>query len=202
VLHGKQLYLVCFFGHFFFILVVCCRDTLSLLGQGYTFLPDSLNVYWQNAEEIISTGLGRNLAASHPLRQTISAYTHFGGIQSGYSFFAPNVPDSYKLVFEIHYPDGRVEYELPHVASRGSGLRLSTLLDNIGQTRYDPLREIMVKMVAYSIWRRHPNATIVRAVLGYVILPTAAEFRRGTSESYEFLYAYDFRFPSSPDQAP
>lgn len=198
--HWKRLYLACFLAHFFFILVVCCRDALSLLGQGYTFLPGSLNGYWQNAEEIISTGLGRNLALSHPVRQAINGYTHFGGIESGYSFFAPNVPNSYKLVFEIHYPAGRVEYELPYVASVGGGLRLSTLLDNIGETRYDALREVMVKMVAYSIWRHHPDATMVRAVLGYVILPTADEFRRGIGESYEFLYAYDFRFPTSPDQ--
>jgi hypothetical protein len=165
-------------------------------------LPGSLNAYWQDAEEIISTGLGRTLAFSHPVRQGVSTYTHLAGIESGYSFFAPNVPNNYKLVFEVHYPDGRVEYELPHVGSSGGGLRLATLLDNIGETRYDALREVMVKMVAYSIWRKHPDATMVRAVLGFVTLPTAAEFRSGTSESYEFLYAYDFRFPASPDEAP
>lgn len=202
MLQGKQLYLGCLLVHFLVILLVCCRDALSLLGQGYTFLPGSLNVYWQNAEERISTALGRNLALSHPVRQAVGAYTHFAGIESGYAFFAPNVPDNYKLVFELHYSDGRIEYELPHVASRGAGLRLSTLLDNIGQTRYDPLREVMVKMLAYSIWREHPDATMVRAVLGFAILPSVADFRRGIGESYEFLYAYDFRFSPSSDQAP
>jgi hypothetical protein len=201
VLHRRQLYLACFFCHFFLIFVVCCRDTLSLLGQGYTFLPGSLNGYWQQAEAIISTGLGRNLEVSHPARQTVSVYTHLAGIESGYTFFAPNVPDNYKVVFELHYPDGRIEYELPHVASGGAGLRLATLLDNLGETRYDALREVMVKMMAYSVWRKHSDASMIRAVLGFVILPTVAEFRQGKRDSYEFLYAYDFRFPGPSDQA-
>jgi hypothetical protein len=201
VLHRKQLSLAFFFGHFFLILVVCCRDTLALVAAGYTFLPGSLNAYWQKAEEISSTGLGRNLDLSHPARQAVSIYTRLAGIESGYTFFAPNVPDNYKLVFELHYPDGRVEYELPQVASGGGGLRLATLLDNLGETRYDALREVMVKMMAYAIWRKHPDAAMIRAVLGWVILPTVAEFQQGKRESYEFLYAYDFRFPVSSGKA-
>ncbi|MEP6686062.1 MAG: hypothetical protein ABJB22_04725 [Verrucomicrobiota bacterium] len=136
---------------------------------------------------------------SNPVRQAVIVYTHLGGIESGYGFFAPNVPDNYKLVFELHYPEGRIEYELPRVASSGAGLRLVTLLDNIGDTHSDELREVMVKMLAYSVWRHHPDANMVRAVFGFALLPTAAEFRQGTRESYEFLYAYDFRFSASSE---
>jgi hypothetical protein len=197
VLHRKQLYLACFFCHLLLIFAICCRDTLSFIARGYTCLPVFFNIYAQKAETIVSTALGAHLEPSHPVRQAVSVYTHLGGIESGYAFFAPNVPDNYKLVFELHYPDGRIEYDLPHVASGGAGLRLATLLDNIGDTRSDELREVMVKMVAYSVWRAHPDATMIRAVFGFALLPTAAEFRRGTRESDEFLYAYDFLFPSS-----
>jgi hypothetical protein len=38
---------------------------------------------------------------------------------------------------------------------------------------------------------------MIRAVLGFALLPTAADFRRGQRESNEFLYAYDFVLPSS-----
>ena len=204
MLHRRQLYFACFSCHFFLILAVCCRDTLSIVARGYTSLPNFCATYSRKAEVIFSTVLGESLKPPNSMRQAVHAYQRYSGIESGYGFFAPNVPDNYKLVFEVHYPDGRIEYELPHVASRGAGLRLSTLLDNIGDTRYDPLREVMVKMVAYSVWREHPEATMIRAVFGFALLPTAAEYQRGTRESYEFLYAYDFRFspPSGQPEVP
>jgi hypothetical protein len=199
-LNRRHVYLACFAVHFSIIFAVCCRDTLSVLAKGYTFCPPSLDIYWQKAEGAVSAALGEHLALSNPVRQSGSTYIQLAGIGFGYGFFAPNVPDSYKLVFELHYPDGRVEYELPRVATPGSGLRVATLIDNVAQTHYDPLRELMVKMVAYSVWQEHPDATMIRAVLGFVSLPNAAQFEQGISESYEFLYAYDFRFSSqSPE---
>ena len=136
--------------------------------------------------------LGQHLAASNPIRQTLATYLHIAGIEAGYGYFAPNVPGSYKLVFELHYPDGRVEYELPSVSSAAAGLRIAGLLDKIGRTQYDVLREHLVKMLALSIWREHPEVKTIRAVFGSIRLPSVSEFERGKRESYEFLYAYDF----------
>ena len=184
-------------AHFFLISVVCWRDTLSVIGRGYTFLPGFVGTYSRSAESTLSVLLGERLSSSNPLRQLVSVYTYTSGIDAGYGFFAPNVPENYKLVFEIHYPDGRVEYELPRVSSTAAGLRLSTLIDNIGGTPYDELREVMVKMMAYSVWQEHSEATLIRAVLGLVLLPTPNEFQRGIRESYQFTYAYDFRFPGA-----
>lgn len=200
MLHRKPLYLVCFCFHFLFILTVCWRDTFYFIERGYTGLPGFLNPYAQKGEAILSTALGTDLETSHPVRQALNTYGHLAGIEAGYAYFAPNVPNSHKLVFELHYPDGRIEYDLPHVSSHGAGLRLATLLDNIGDSPSDELREVMVKMVAYSVWRTHPDATMIRAVLGFSRLPTAPQFRAGIRESNEFLYAYDFRYSSSPGQ--
>jgi hypothetical protein len=204
VLPRKQLYLACFACHFLLITAVCSRDILSFIARGYTCLPVSLNAYAQRAERIVSAVLGTDLEPSHPARQAILVYSKMGGIESGYTFFAPNVPNSYKLVFELYYPDGRIEYDLPHVSSSAAGLRLGTLLDYIGEIRSDELREVMVKMTAYSVWRTHPDATMVRAVFGFAQMPTAEEFRVGTREADEFLYAYDFVFspPSDPNNTP
>ena len=111
------------------------------------------------------------------------------------------MPDSYKLVLELHYSDGRVEYELPHVSDTATGVRLATLLDQIGRTGYDPLREIMIKMLAYAAWQDHPDAIVVRAVFGFVALPKMDDVKQGKTESYHFLYAYDFSFRDHPDSA-
>src|SRR5262249_13186090 len=107
-----------------------------------------------------------------------------------------------KIVFELHYADGRVEYDLPRVSDAASGVRLATLLDQIERATYDPLREVMIKMLAYSVWQEHPDATVVRAVFGYVALPTIDQVKNGDTESYHFLYAYEFRFREHAGDAP
>ena len=140
----------------------------------------------------MDAALGQHLAASNPTRQALATYLHIAGIEKGYGYFAPNVPASYKVVFELHYRDGSVEYQLPHVHSAAAGLRLACLLDEIARTRHDTLREYLVKMLAHSIWRDHPDVTAIRAVFGSISLPSIDEFEHGKRESYEFLYAYDF----------
>ena len=134
------------------------------------------------------------------MRQIVSAYLNTTGIEAGYSYFAPNVPDSYKIVFELHYPDGHTEFELPQVSGRATGLRLATLLDVIAETEYEPLRAMMVKMLAYAVWQEHSEAVKARAAFGYVDLPTPAEFQQGKKESYHLLFAYDVDFTSAQIQ--
>jgi hypothetical protein len=184
--------------HLFLVLTVSCQQTLWILAGGYTSLPHSLDKYWYKAQRLTTALLGQTLAVSNPVREGITGYIHSTGIEGGYGFFAPGVPSSYKLVFELHYDDGRVEYELPRVNGVAAGLRFTSLLDQIGRTEYDPLREVMLKMLAYSTWREHPGATVIRAVFGYVDVPSAVDVQQGKRESYNFLYAYDFVFPSQP----
>jgi hypothetical protein len=162
------------------------------VGRGLTIFPSSFDSVSQKAEKASAVSLGQHLAASNPLRQTLTTYLHLAGIETSYDYFAPNVPGSYNLVFELHYPDGRVEYGLPRVNSAAAGLRIAGLLDDIGRTRSDALREHIVKMMASSIWHEHPEVKTMRAMLGSVILPSVTDFERGKAESYEFLYAYDF----------
>jgi len=162
------------------------------VAEGPTILPASFKSFLHKAETAVSVALGQHLAASNAIRQALATYLHLAGIETGYGYFGPNVPGSYKLVFELHYPDGRTEYVLPSVSSEAAGLRVAGLLDTIGRTRYDALREILLKTLAQSIWREHPDANSVRAIFGSVSLPSVKEFEHGKRESYEFLYAYDF----------
>ena len=186
---------VAFFAfHLFFILLVCLRATFSVLAESTTFFPRSLDRYWRTGETITSVPLGGTLSVDNPIRQGIAAYLRGAGIEAGYEYFAPNVPDNYKIVFELRYADGRTDYELPRVGGAATGLRLSSLLDRIAEETYEPLRATFVKMLVYSIWQDHQDATSIRAVVGYVELPTPDEFERGQKESYHALFAYDFDF--------
>jgi hypothetical protein len=190
----KTILLGCALLHVLVIALVCCRDTFAVLAGGGTILPSSLTNFWERCEAMAAAILGERLAASNPLHQVCAAYLHGAGIEAGYGFFAPNVPNNYKLVFEIHNATGQVQYELPEFSDVATGLRFATLLDYLGQTRYPPLREVLLKMLVYRIWQHHPEAKTIRAVLGFIELPTPAQFVQGRRESYHFLYAYDFSF--------
>ncbi len=168
------------------------------MAEGPTILPASFKSFLHKAETAVSVALDQHLAASNAIGQALATYLHLAGIETGYGYFAPNVPRSYRLVFELHYPDGRVEYELPSVSGAAAGLRIAGLLDTIGRTRHDVLREYLVKTLARSIWREHPEVQTVRAVLGSIRLPTVSEFEHGQRGSYEFMYAYDFALQNEP----
>jgi hypothetical protein len=178
--------------HFLLIFSFSCRETLRSVAQGPTIFPSSFRSFSERAEKVADAALGQNLGGSNPIRQALATYLHIAGIESGYGYFAPNVPGSYRLVFELHYPDGRVEYELPSVSGPAAGLRLASLLDKMGRTPYDALREHLVKMLALSVWRGHPEVKTIRAVFGSISLPSVSEFEHGKRASYTFLYAYDF----------
>jgi hypothetical protein len=188
----RRVYLAGLALQLFLIITVSSRDTFWVLSKSRTIFPDSCKKFWQQAEQIASMALGQRLSRSNPVRQILTGYLHLSGIEVGYGFFAPNIPNSYKLIFELHFPDGRVEYKLPRVSNAASVLRVAGLLDQIGRTRSEPFRQTMVKMLADSVRREHADATMIRAIFGSVVLPSVPEFQHGKRESYEFLYAYDF----------
>lgn len=180
--------------HLFLIVTVCLRDTFSVFATTPTVLPLSAAAFSARGEEIAGAFLGEQLGHSNWVRNTVTVYLHSAGIEAGYGFFAPNVPPNYKLVFELHYPDGRIEYEVPTVGNAATGMRFAGLLDQVATENYAPLRETMLKIVAYSVWQRHPDASTIRAYLGCAHLPAPADFIRGEKESYDLLFAYNFSF--------
>jgi hypothetical protein len=194
----KHIYAACFSLHFLLVLLVSLRQEFSDLSLDITILPRHWDPALLRAQDVFSTALGDNLRAANPLHEAVAAYTYSAGIDSGYGFFAPSVAVSHKLVFEITYPDGRVEYELPRVGAGATGVRLPLLLDNIARTQYDLLRETIFKVMAFSVWREHPDASVIRTVFGFMNIPGVRDFEHGKKETYEVLYAYDFRFAPSP----
>ncbi len=134
------------------------------------------------------------------MRQALNAYLHLAGIQSGYGFFAPNIPDSYKLVFAFSYPDGHEDFFSAQADRVETNVRLARLTDYIGRTRSEIVREDLIKLLAYASWRQHCDATGVRALLLTLAQPTAEEFLRGKRPAYERLYEYEFSpVPSAND---
>jgi hypothetical protein len=180
--------------HFLLILAVSLQDISSTLADASTLLPADWDPFLERVDNVASAVMGKQLAASNPLRKILATYADCTGIDAGYSYFAPNVPGNSKLAFELHYPDGRVDYDLPVVGGASAGYRISTLLDHLRAFHYARLRQAIVKTLVLSIREEHPDVVMIRVVFGVANLTSAAEFRMGKRISYEALYAYDFHF--------
>lgn len=164
-------------------------------------LPSALDQYARKGEIVTAWLLGKQGGGSSPIRQTIATYLHAAGIQAGYTFFAPNIPGYHKLTFELYYDDGRVEYESSHVRGKAAALRLASLLDRIPESRYEPLREVVAKMLALSVWREHPEVKRIRAVFESVDMPSITEFEHGKRESFQPMFSYDFSLREEEDRS-
>jgi hypothetical protein len=189
---SKRIYAAWFVVHFSLITAVCFAGIFSLIAEGTTMLPSGLDKYARAGELIAAFVLGKEATASSPVRQGIATYLHAAGVQAGYSFFAPNIPGYHKLSLELYHGDGRVEYESPHVTGKAAALRLDSLLDRLADKRYEPLREVVVKMLALSVWRERPDVKKIRATFGTVSPPDISDFEHGKAESFQPMFSYDF----------
>jgi len=189
---SKRVHVAWFAIHFFLIAAVCFAGLFSLVAEHATILPSRLDTFARKAELVAAWLLGKHAAASSPVRQSIGTYLHAAGIQSGYTFFAPNIPGYHKLIFQLNYEDGHVEYDSPHFSGKAAALRLDSLLARLGDDRYEPLREVVVKMLALSIWRERPDVRKIRATFGSVSPPSISDFEYGSGEYFQPLFSYDF----------
>jgi hypothetical protein len=176
------------------VLLVAFRDTFSIFARTQTILPAALTDRWQAAADAVTTLSAGNLKRGNPVRDCVAAYSNIAGIEVGYGFFAPNVPANYRLIFELHYPDGHIEHDIPVVGSLAAGIRLAGLLDFIAETDSVELRQVLLKFLTESIWREHPSSKTIKTVLERANLPTPEGFLHGQKESDEILDAYTFSF--------
>jgi hypothetical protein len=196
----KRIYAAWFGAHFFLITAVCFAGIFSLVAQGLTILPSALDKFARNGELAAATVLGKEAAASSPVRRGIATYLHTAGIQAGYTFFAPNIPSYHKLILELYYSDGRVEYDSPHVSGKAAALRLDSLLDRLANPAYEPLREVVVKMLAFSVWRERSDVEKIRAIFGSVNPPGISDFEHRKGESFQPLFSFDFSLRNEETQ--
>src|SRR5437762_3901871 len=188
----KRIYAAWFGIHFLLITAVCFAGLFSLIAEGSTMLPSAFEPYARKAEVAAAWLLGKEAAASSPIRRGIATYLHAAGIQAGYAFFAPNVPGYHRLTLELFYDDGRIEHESPRLRGKAAARRLESLLDRLADERYEPIREVLVKMLALSVWRQHSDVKEIRAVFGSVTAIGMTEVEHGKAETFEPMFSFDF----------
>jgi hypothetical protein len=178
--------------HFVLIIAICSRQLWWLIANGLTLIPFSGAEVSAQSGKDMSTTAGPRIIRTRLAKEALLGYMHSAGIEGAYGFFAPNVPENFKLAFEFRYPDGHVEYDLPNVSSDAAGLRLGSLLDKIGRSDSEQYRRILIRMLTSAAWENHPDAPSVHTVLGKLRLPDPFEYERGVRPSYQFVAAYDF----------
>jgi hypothetical protein len=191
-MYSKRIHVAWFGIHFFLLTAVCLAGVFWLIAEGSTILPSAWDEYARKGELGATWCLAKEAGPSNPVRRGIATYLHAAGIQAGYTFFAPNVPSQHRLTLELLYEDGRAEYESPHVRGKTAALRLESLLDRLSEERYEPVREVLVKMLAFSVWREHPGVKKVRATFGAVNPPAMNEFEQGKTETFQPMFSFDF----------
>ena len=188
---ARPAYLAWFGLHFLLITIVSCHETFRLIAQRLTVLRGRNEVLSGKVERVLANGLGLHLPESNPLRQVLASYLHLAGINAGYGYFAPNVPNSYQLVFDLRYSDGHIDKLLLSGRSRAERLRLGSLLDQIARTS-PSFREHMIKKLGTLVWRDHPDAITVRVSLEQRVQPTINEYEHGIRETFVPACIYDF----------
>lgn len=188
----KKIHAAWFGIHFFLLTAVCLAGVFWLIAERSTILPSSWDHCARTGDQVASWFLGKQASTSNPVRLAIATYLHASGIQTGYTFFAPNVPSHHRLTLELVYDDGRVEYKSPRAHGRAAALRLDSLMDRLAEDRYKPVREVLVKRLAFSVWREHPEAKKIRAIFGSVNLPGINEFEQGKRETFHPMFSFDF----------
>ena len=187
----RFVYLAWLVLHLAFIGAISCREIVGFVERRQTILSGSVGAATTIAP-LISAATGERLAPTNPVRRALFSYFMLTGIDCSYGYFAPNIPGRNKLVFELRYPDGKIEYALPRVKSKAAALRVVSLLDEIGLPEWDRNREELIRSIARAVWRQHPGALSIRAIFGINLPPTIAEFEQGKRESFKVLNTYNF----------
>jgi hypothetical protein len=185
--------------HFILIVAVCCRDTFTVIAQSSTLLPHRFESASHDMKQSVETVLGQTLTKTNPVRQIIGTYLHAAGIEAGYGFFAPNIPGTNEITFELHYGDGHVEHRMLTVHESAAALRFVSLLDIIVRAEDESVREGLIKYLAYAVWRDHRDVASIRAILGRIDFPPPDEFAGGEREANRALHVYDFTFEVKPE---
>lgn len=192
MVNQRKVWLALFGLHFQLGICICCWETVWLTGHSSTILPLFVKNHCLSVDALATASLAKAARGAGFVRKALNAYLHLAGIQSGYGFFAPNVPDGYKLLFAFSYPDGHEDVFSAEADQLETNVRLARLTDYIGRTRSDIVREDMIKLLAYAAWQRRRDATGIRASLLTLNQPSAEEFLGGQRSTYRKTYEYEF----------
>lgn len=184
--------------HLALVTLVGFHSTAGALVNGRSFVSPARLSGVATAESVSGKVLLEDASAALWPRAVLDLYLDAAGIDAGYGYFAPNVSENCRLMFQLKFPGGHTEISPPIVGNRSSGLRLMDLLDRTLQVDDPRLREHIIRTMASSVWLEYPDALEIRAVFGTVQPPSINGFKSGERETYHVLFGYDFARTPGP----
>ncbi|WP_431292167.1 hypothetical protein [Pedobacter sp. P26] len=122
----------------------------------------------------------------------LNYYLAYTGTETGYGFFAPNVPTSYKLVFEYTLKNKQKITMIPQINSHELGLRLCNYYETIGKTDVELLRNSLIRFMMQEQMKGLENVVSAKAIFGLVLTPSLRNYTQSKNTVYQFMYAYEY----------
>ena len=123
-----------------------------------------------------------------PIGRSVETYREYTGANNGYGFYAPAVASEWSTTFDICGGKPTRCFEArEEVANREVGLLISTI---DGMYMEDGLRDLVAASWAGAQFGRFPRAAVVIVKPRVFLIPTMAEYRRGSKPQWRTAYAY------------
>jgi hypothetical protein len=192
----RQSLCVAFFVfQFLLVAAVSLHATFILFKTHVVSWPSMSGTLFEKLDQLPAALVPNEASSVNFGQKLLATYTNAAGIEAGYGYFAPNIPAESSLVFEFHDANGKVKYGAPTVATEAGSLRLQTLLAQAASAELPEWREELVKLLANSSRRFHPDAISVRAFFGSLSPPDLNQYKAGKREMvFNCRYVYDFKY--------
>ncbi|MCZ4244349.1 hypothetical protein [Pedobacter punctiformis] len=180
--------------HYLLLFIINVDTTLDCVvnNKGILLVEMEKSTY-QPVKKKIDVILGRD---KYNFNDYINYYLAYTGTETGYGFFAPNVPTSYKLVFEYTLKDHSKVTMIPQISSHEIGLRLCNYYETIGKTNVEILRNALIKFMLQEQMKGLNNVVSAKAIFGLVLTPALKNYSQSNQTAYQFLYAYEYNIQS------
>jgi hypothetical protein len=173
------------------LIAVSLVQTAQLIVASKTVVPTGTVKALKKLGLVSEASFGSRFTRSGPVRQSLVTYLACAGADGGYGYFAPNVPPTYELSYELRYSDGRSEVRIARSSNTALGLRIASLLEQVGGISSLTLREHVLKKFATVFLRQHPDVEKMRVSLWQVTPPTIEQYTQGKRHYPTVLCTYD-----------
>jgi hypothetical protein len=173
--------------HIAVVIAICAGETARLIRSGLTVVPIT------RVRAASSLELPARSTAARWLVRLRRTYLHAAGVESGYGFFAPNIPPFYRLSVTVGDEHGTLQQGILSPTRGEKDLRLASFLDSLGRRAGGDVRNVMFTLLGEALFAEHPRAASIRVQVDKVTRPDIRRFRRGEKETTELAYAYEFR---------
>lgn len=169
------------------LLCIACLNITALAFFNNKSLP--LN---ERSQSIVDAATEVNKLFPKGLNTFIQGYSKYTGI-TGYVFFSPNPPDSYRVIFSYTQGDQNVLEELPMQTFEGN-LRKLCAYDFLKSISDQEFKDLMARSIAARFFELHPGVNDMTLTSFYYQLPSMEDYVKGEKPRFLEDFTYTFNF--------